>query len=141
VKALTNVLRVVLVGAPTEFDGMTDLEPRLEEKDASRPGQSDGDGNIAFETHYSYDETKLRGPALKREKDGRYFVYIGWYGTKDGVRTRFRRLKVHLEQVPCLVWDCEVTVAGAGRDGSPACATATVLRARNVEEYLPKVDG
>lgn len=135
----TNVLRVVLSGIPSEFDGMTDLEPRLEEKDASRPGERDGNGNIAFETRYAY-EPKLRGPALKREKDGRYFVYVGWYGTKDGVRTRFRRLKVHLDQVPYLVWDCEVVVAGRGKDGSPACATALVLSARNVEDYLPKLD-
>ena len=138
-KPFPNVLRVVLTDIPTEFDGMTDLRPMLQEGEDSIPGVRDGERNLVFETRYAY-EPRFRGPALKKEKDGRPFVYIGWFGTRDGERIRFRRLKVHLDRVN-IAWDCEVVVAGRGKDGSPACATATLLSARNVEDYLPEVEG
>lgn len=136
-KAHPTTLRVVLVDPPTEFDGMADVEPFVEEKARNVPGERRG-SDVVFETRYS-EIPPMGGPAIRREKDGRWFVYVAWYGTKEGVWTRFRRLKVHLDRVPELIHDCEVTVAGRGRDGSPACATATILGARNVEDYLPTI--
>ena len=127
-KTLHTLLRVVLVDPPTAFDGMDDVEPMLEEKLGPVEGRHDDKGNVHFETRYTYLPT-FKGPALKREGDGRLFVFVGWYGT----RTCFRRLKIHLDAVPNLIWDGELTVAGWGADGGPAGATAVVLDARNVE--------
>lgn len=137
-KTHANVLRVVLVDPPTSFEGMDNVEPMLDEKGVPRAGERGEDGNVRFETAYTCKQAFF-GPAIRREKDGRAFVYIDWYGAREGGRTRFRRLKVHLDRVPHLVWDCEVTAAGRGPDGSPACATATILEARNIEDYLPPI--
>lgn len=131
-KPLPNLLRVVLVDPPSSWADYESIEPRLETRDGSEAGVWDGN-TVRFETRYRYEPT-ISGPAFKREGDGRRFVYIGWYGTKSGLVERFRRLKVHLEKVPNLTRDCEVHAAGKmAKDGSPACATATILQAKNLE--------
>lgn len=130
-KPLPTLLRVVLVDPPTAWADYDAIEPRLETKDGSEPGAREG-ANVCFETRYRSEPT-VSGPAFRRENDGRRFVYVGWYGTKGGTVERFRRLKVHLETVPDLAKDCEVHAAGKMlKDGSPACATATILEAQNL---------
>lgn len=98
---LHNVLRIVLVDPPKEFDGMNDVVAMLESRCGPEPGESDTNGNVTFETRYTSDPD-VRGPALKKEKDGRPFIYLGWYGTKAGVRTRFRASRSICTR--CRIW-------------------------------------
>lgn len=120
-------LRIELVDPPREFDGMADLEARLEVGKDSFAGE-DGVFTVEYDLRFAGDLGWLpSGPAIRAEKDGRRFVYIGWYGTKDGKRTRFRRLKVHLEGVDHFAESPTIRVAGRDRKGGPACATATCV--------------
>lgn len=120
-------LRVVLVDPPTEFDGLADLEARAEVGHDSFPAKN-GAFEFEYDLRFAGDHGWLpRGPAIRTEKDGRRFVYLGWYGTKDGVRTRFRRLKVHLPKLDQPQEEFTIRVAGRDRKGGPACATATIL--------------
>jgi hypothetical protein len=70
------------------------------------------------------------GPATDR------FLYVAWTGETDGVRARFRRLKLPLggvtwTQIDALGRDptatLVATVAGRDRHGGPACATVPLL--------------
>ena len=120
-------LRIVLVDPPREFDGMTDVEPRLEVGNDSLPAK-DGAFLVEYDLRFAGDRGWLpTGPAVKAEKDGRRFVYVGWYGTKDGVQTRFRRLKVPFGDVDHFAEEPTIVVAGRDAKGGPACAQAIVI--------------
>ncbi len=126
-------LRIVLVDPPLEFGGMLNLEARLEVGKDSFPGDA-GTFVVEYDLRFAGDHGWLpRGPAIQREKDGRRFVYLGWYGTKDGVRTRFRRLKVHLEGFDHFAEAPTICVSGRDKRGGPACATAAILSSGTAE--------
>ena len=124
-------LRIVLADPPSAFAGMEDLEARLEVGADSLPGVP-AEGGLAFLVDYDLRFNgdfgwRPVGPAIRVEKDGRRFVYVGWYGTKDGVRSRFRRLKVPLGGVADFMAEPRIVVAGRDAKGGPACAQAVVL--------------
>ena len=86
---------------------------------------------MTFETSYVCKQ-EVAGPAFKVEGERRWSVYVGWY---DIAERRVGRLKVPLDAVPTLAWDCEIVVEGSDA-GEPARGVASVVRARNVEDYL-----
>lgn len=121
------VLRLEVVDPPASFDGMDDVEPRLEVGKDSFPMQ-DGAFRVEYDLRFAGDLGWLpHGPAVRTEKDGRRFVYVAWHGTKDGARTRFRRLKVPLAGIDHFADEPVLRVAGRDAKGAPACAWATVL--------------
>jgi hypothetical protein len=125
-------LRIDLVDPPRAFDGMADVEARLEVGKDSLPGEWLDERDVSFVVDFDLRFNgdfgwRPVGPAIKLEKDGSRFVYLGWYGTKDGVRSRFRRLKVPLGGIDDFMDEPRIRVAGTDAKGGPACAKATVL--------------
>lgn len=67
------------------------------------------------------------GDAIQRANDGGRFVYLQWWGVRDGRAETFRRLKVPFVQILNFgdgSSDVEITVRGKDPRGGPACATA-----------------
>ncbi|WP_227625034.1 DUF5990 family protein [Fimbriimonas ginsengisoli] len=70
------------------------------------------------------------GDSVKREGDGRRFIHLAWWGTQDGHRQMFRRIKLFFDQVQALDTTTavnEVAIRGRDSKGLPACARAGVL--------------
>ena len=121
-------LQIELVDPPSKFNGMTDVEARLEVGKDSFPGEDGRLFAVEYDLRFNGDlGWRPVGPAIKVEKDGRRFVHIAWYGTKDGERTRFRRLKVPLGGIVDFMAEPKVVVAGRDLKGGPACAQAKVV--------------
>ncbi|HLP00299.1 MAG TPA: DUF5990 family protein [Fimbriimonas sp.] len=72
-------------------------------------------------------EEQWVGDSVNFHGDGRRFIYLVW---QDKWGKMFRRLKLYLKQIPDLHPEsvsASVTISGRAKDGTPACATATIL--------------
>ena len=113
----------------------------LQEGDAAvlDPKRSSGGEALAFEFPLHIERTadgaKFFGPQVRREGSLRRFVYIR-IGTAAGDRASpwTRRMKVDIHDIdPYLVQQAadgatlEASVNGTGPDGTPACASITLL--------------
>lgn len=127
-------LNVRVKELPLECLGWTNFELLLPTPNGFLPGQAEGD-DLVFAIPFAIraDRSGVLQPSgdlVKREGDGRRFVYLAWSGEKEGVRTPYGRIKLFFEQVPGYPSDneeYEVTISGRDPKGRPACARARVL--------------
>jgi len=129
----------ILVDQPAEgCTGQRDVQLTFDDGGADIPGVRMPDGALRYIVKFDLVQDKEGNPrpagkAIKRQGDGRRFVYLNWIGTPtNGPRTMFRRLKVFFDQVPGFPGDAEnysVRVQGTDKKGEPACATSVPIGA------------
>lgn len=97
-----------------------------------------GEGPISFDVPISlHDDGRMTGPFVRREGKARRFVYIRiGISAGDHATTLNRRAKIDVHDIPPALLDqarggavLEVGLPGRGKDGTPACATVSPIRA------------
>lgn len=137
----TIPFRIHLTGLPPTTCGPHQrIEAGIQRGDDVLPGAAGPDGSLVFA-----GELRLKSPARPDAPvflgayafgpPGQRFLYLSWSGEENGKREMFRRMKIPLGSITWAQVDAlraegsvlEVSVAGTGRDGGPACATVPLL--------------
>ncbi|MFO1460521.1 MAG: DUF5990 family protein [Verrucomicrobiota bacterium] len=136
-------VRLVCEGLPVGrfegFDGLRNIRVLLQTQD----GDVAGDARGAHALSWTLDVAVKRGadgsldfagPAVHGRRGERFF-YLSWSGERQGHRVAFRRIKLHLRDLPASVVDrarnegglAEACVHAVAKDGGPACASVPLL--------------
>lgn len=141
----TVPIRLVCTGWPEHgFEGLgfgRNLRAQLQTRDGYAAGVPGGDQRYAWSTSVWVKRLEdgaldFSGPAVHGKRGERFF-YLSWSGETAGVRSMFRRLKIHLREVTPAQWSAvlrpgagtllQARVHAVAKDGGPACASVPLL--------------